>query len=380
MAGSSVRNLAFVGLLAALVVGLAACGGSPTGPTGGSTPDLSGTWSVAGTSPTFDVDGPMTLGFSGDRSGTLRFLGRSDTSGVTACRTFVFALIDDAVLIVDSTQHGDETFFVTSVDENTVTLASDASDVTLTRVVGTSPVADCAPVDLETVATLGGSPSFWTNLVSTTDTLYFNLDTAGEPIVGYDVATSSFGPPRTFTVSAGGGTDRLIMAAFDDDVFYGQCACGGSQRVSRFDLSTNTHLVQVDSETDLGFEISMRYGTFDRDAGHVIVGGRSRDDFTLNRLLVLDPVTLALQSQRTVLRNVTITDLTLADGRLYALLGSAAAIVEIGTDGKALSTWEVARSALPGELRGLEALGGSMYLLVDDEVQGESVLLEATLR
>ena len=378
MAGSWKGNIARIGLVGALIVLLVACGGSPS--TGVDGVELSGTWSVAGSSPTFGVDGAMTLAFTGDRSGTVRFLGVSEASGVTTCRTFVFALVDDAVLFVESTQHGAETFVVEAVDADTLALASDASDLTLTRVAGAPPIADCDAVDVVTVATLNGAPSFWTNLVGAGDTLYFNLGTADDPIVGYDVATSSFGSPRAFTVSVGGGTDRLLMAAFDDDVFYGQCACGGSQRVSRFDVSTNTHLVQVDSETDLGFGISMRYGTFDPAAGLVTVGGRSRDDATLNRLLVLDPVTLALQSQRAVLRGHTITDLALSNGRLYALLGSDPAIVEIGTDGKAIATWEVPRTSVPGELRGIEALGGVMYLLVEDAVQGASVLLEATLR
>ncbi len=359
-------------LFGALVLSACTSDTLPTGGGGGA--DLSGTWLVAGSSPTFAVDGARTVTFSGPTSGILRFLGRSDDNGVTTCRSYVFALVDDTVLFVQSWQHDPETFVIESANASSVTLVSDASNVTLTRVAGSGPVDDCGTVDLETLATLDAQPTFWANLVGTAGSLYFNLDTAQNPIVGFDLTTATFGAPRAFTVSVGGGTHRYALAAFDDDIFYGHCACGGSQSVSRFNVETDTHLVQVDSDTDLGAEVGFRYGTYDGAAGTVMLGGRSRDDFTINRLFVLDAVTLGLISQRTILPDESINDLTIMDGRLFALLGSENAIVEIGAGGTAVKTWEVPRNAVGGELRGIEAVAGTMYLLVDDWVAGRAII------
>lgn len=363
-------------LAVAVLVVLGACG-SPPAPTGAA--GLAGTWSVTGSSLLFGVEGPMVATFTGTSNGTVRFVGRFDVSGVTTCRTYAFTAIDDDVLVLHGTAYGAEAFNVQEVDASTFELTAGAHDVTLSRLNGTPPVDDCSAVSWTIVAQRGEPVSVWSNLVGTADALYFNEATAGDPVVGYDVATAAFGPPRTFTVSVGGGVDRFVVAADDDDVFYGHCACGGSPRLSRFDLASDAHLVQVDSASDLGAATTFRYGVMDRARGHVIVGGRSLDDSSINRLFVLDALTLALVSERTVLPNVTIADLALVDDRLYALLGGGALIVEIGADGKALTTWEVPRSAFSGALRGIEAVGDRLYVLVDDPVGEEATLAAIVL-
>ena len=382
MVGSLARSPRLVLALVALVVLTLGCGAPGPrlpGTDDGDGLDLSGPWTVAGVGPNFSIDGVMTLDFGGSSSGLVRFIGRSDASGVTTCRTYAFALIDDAFLLVQSSIHGSEAFVVTAVSEDRLTFVSDVSDFELTRVTGEAPVADCGGTQLETVATIEGRPTSVGSLVGTGTRLYFNRRASPNALTGYDLATNSVLPDRVFTQSVGGGIDRYVMAALDDDVFYGQCWCGSVQRFSAFNATTDTHLVQVDSNADLGHPTTMRIGVFDASAGKVWLGGRDATASDVNRLFLLDPVTLALDSQRTLLRRASITDLAIVDGVMYALLAGEYTIVAIGSDGRATSTWSVPRSAVRGALQGLAAADGALYVMMDDAQEGETILAAVTL-
>ncbi len=382
MVGSLGRSSRAGLALVALVVVMLGCGGpGPTPPDtdGGDGLDLAGPWTLAGAGPNFSVDGVMTLDFGGSSSGLVRFIGRSDASGVTTCRTYAFALIDDALLLVQSSIHGSEAFVVTAVSEDRLTFVSDVSDFELTRVTGEVPVADCGGAHLETVATIEGRPSSVGSLVGTGARLYYNRRASPNALTGYDLATNSVLADRVFTQSVGGGIDRYVMAALDDDVFYGQCWCGSVQRFSAFNATTDTHLVQVDSNTDLGHPTTMRIGAFDASAGRVWLGGRDATASDVNRLFLLDPVTLALDSQRTILRRASIADIAIVDDVMYALLAADYAIVAIGSDGRATATWSVPRSTVRGILQGLAAADGSLYVMIDDAQGGETILAAVTL-
>lgn len=340
--------------------------------------DLAGTWSLEGVGPNLAIDGPMSLAFAGSTSGTARFLGRSERNGITTCRTYTFALIDDGLLLLQSSIVASEAFVVTEVNEHELTLVSDVSDFTLSRVTGPAPVADCGLVDLDVVAQVDGRPTSVAALVGVGSRLYFNRLSSTNPLAGYDLTTNSTLSDRTFTHSVGGGIDRYVMAALDDDVFYGHCWCGAGNRFSAFNATTNTHLVQVDSNADLGLPTNMRFGAYDQLVGKVWLGGRSSTASDVNRLFLLDPVTLTLDSHRTILNGASITDLTVHEGVMYALLSSHS-VVAIGADGRATATWSIPRNAVRGDLRGLATAAGSLYLMMDDWHAGETVLVALTL-
>ncbi|MBX3212686.1 MAG: hypothetical protein KF850_11680 [Labilithrix sp.] len=164
------------------------------------------------------------------------------------------------------------------------------------------------------------------------------------------------------------------MAAASHDTFFGHCACGGSTYVSRFDATTNTRLVSVDT-TALGARISVRFG--ERSGADVVIGGSGSDATTTNVLLPLNAETLELRSQRSILSTVWTVDIASYDDKLYALTETGA-VVHVGADGTAAKTYDI--PALRGlTARGIASSGGKLYALVERSLQG-SGLLELTLK
>lgn len=352
-------------LAAATLLVLSACSTPPPQPPAGL--DLEGLWLVtpaAGTE--YGAGGTTTLEFGAAKSGFATFLSQADSNDVTTCEQHVFAVLSQNTVLLD-----EEYYVADAVSTNTVELDNGTDGLTLTRVTGAAPVAACGEAATALLGTYPENTTFFSSLSATGTRLYFNIDDNPESIVSFDTATDSFGPARQYTQSVMGGTHRMVVGARSDDLFYGHCACGGSTSVNHFNLGTDTSLVAMET-ADLGAEIGIRHGYF--AGGTMTIGGRSRDDFEVNRLLTLDPDTLALVSQRDILPAAGIDDTTVVNGQLIALVNDT--LVVVGNDGRADSTLTLAN--INGFVNGVAAIGSTLYVVVDHS-DSEAGIYEVTL-
>lgn len=361
-----------VGALLALMAGC-----QPTTPPPAPPPTslpLEGLWLVTpdvGTE--YGSGGTTTLEFGASSGGSATFLSQSAANGILTCESHVYGTPDNNVLLLDGTFY---TVTVASADR--LVLESGSDRVTLNRVTGTPPVTPCGQAEAKLVKILATSVSFWSNLNSVGNVLYFNLDDSAGSLVGYDVLAGTLGTPRTYTVSVSGGTHRFPVAARTTDRFYGQCACGGSTSLDFFDLSTNTSVTHVDTRTDLMAELGIRYGYF--DGTQLVIGGNDRPGDHANRLLTLNPDTLALVTSRFILEGTDeeerrVEDITLRGTDLLALVGNS--IVVVGADGRATQTVKLTGLATSSP-RGLTTVGSTLYVL-DETADNKAALYEVTM-
>ncbi len=337
---------------------------------------LAGVWSVTrAPTGTFGTTGAMTLRFPSERSGLARFLGKDAASGITTCGNYVFAVVEDGVVVLESNTLPRGAFVIGQPDSNTITLTSDNELLTLSRVSGPPPVEECGSADTTIMAQWDNlALGSWSRLSAVDDVLYFNTNESGEPIASYSLASKALGAKRTYTVSANGGVDRWAIAAASHDVFFGHCGCGGSTYLSRFNAATNERILSVDTTT-LGAQIGVRFG--ERHGADIVVGGRGGDNVTRNVLLTLDPTTLQLGSQRSILSTASVEDITYQDETLYALTDSGS-IIQVAADGTAARTHDI--PALRGlDPAGLAAAGGKFYVIARSSPAG-TTLLELTLK
>ena len=367
-----VRKLRILGLIAFLAVLLASCATTPPPAGGGPDPDppidLQGLWSVTPAPGTaYGAGGTTTVEFGAQASGTATFLSQSDENGITTCERHVYASLTENVIMLD------DVFYVADqVDDDQIVLNNDTDTITLNRLTGAPPVAPCPEATATEVQTFDFGTGSFTGLNAVGTRLYFNTNDA-DSIIGFNTATNALGAPRTYTQSVSGGTHRWVIGARSDDLFYGHCGCGGSTSVNYFNLSSNTSIANVDSVSDLGVGVGFRFGYFDGSNLHA--GGRSRDDVGVNLLLTLNPDTLALVSQRQILRGAFIQDLTLHGTDLLALVGGS--LVVVGTDGRASETIDLNGSATQFP-RGVASIGDNVYVL-DQTATGNAVLYEVTM-
>jgi hypothetical protein len=376
MERTRVGSLAAVALVGMALVGmallLAACQSAPPPPPPPPpTPavvDLEGLWLVTpapGT--TYGAGGTTTLEIGSEPTGVANFLSRSDVTGITACERHVYSALSLDVVMLDGA------FYVADVvDPDRMVLSNESAELTLDRVAGPRPVQPCDVVKAGLVATFDVGTAAFSRLNAVGTNLLFNSDDAGEPIVAYDTVTDLLGAPRTYSAVTLTGVHRYVVGARTDDLLYGHCGCGGSPTLDRFDLGANASLAAIDTVADLGVGITIRYGYFD---GGIVIGGRRKDDVSVNELLTLHPDTLALVAQRQILYDTFVQDITLHQGALLALVGER--ILVVGADGKAQRTIEI--DGLDGVVaQGLAALGTNAYVLAQT-ADGEAVLFEVAI-
>ena len=380
---SMVRSI----LVAGMVVVLSACGGGGNGvndPDAGVSPDagsentpkpsiLTGLWRVESNgSGAFSVHGEMSLEFPSEAAGKARFLGKQSGTGILTCGDYLFTVVDDRVVMLESATLPRAAFVIDRVDADTLALTSDFAKLTLTRVTGDPPVEECGGATVEILATLDDVvPVSWARLSAAGNTLYFNANKVGDPVVGFSLDTNMLTTERTYSRPSG---DRIVVAAESDDIFYGHCACGGSNWLSRFNLNSNTELARVDTQT-LGERISINYGSF--TGTEVLVGGRNDDG--VHTLLRLEPTTLAVNTKVTLPR-IEVDDVAWMDGTLYALVSTgleAWSLVSLSEEGAVTRTW-----ALPELyglwIRGIEAAGDALYILASNPA-GSTLLVKVTV-
>lgn len=366
----SVPKRSSIPLVVALVLTtlLGACSSSPPTPPTTTGLDLEGLWRVTpGPATTYGSGGTTTVQFGPASSGSATYLSQSDANGITDCQQDIYAVIADDVVLLDG-----EYYVGTAVNADRIVLDNGTDSLTLDRVVGAPPVAPCAEAVATPLATFTFGAGSFTGLDAFQTRLYMNTDAAGDPIVAYETATGTLGAARIYSDSVSGGTHRWVVGARSDDLFYGHCGCGGVTSVNAFNLATDTSIAVSEVPTDLGVNLSIRYGYF--EGGSLAIGGHSRDDFGVNELLTLNPDTLALVSRRQILPEASIQDLTLRNGELLALVDGA--IVVVGADGRASSTIEI--DGAVEFLRGLAHIGDAVFVLGEDAV-GDAVLFQVAL-
>ena len=230
-------------------------------------PELGGLWLVTPAPGTeFGSGGTTTLEFGSASSGAATYLSQSTANGLTTCTEPVYSLVSTNVLLLDGKYY---TYTADGADK--LELKAGAEEITLERVTGAPPVAACYPATATLLTTLAEDVSYWSNLNAVGAVLYLNLDTAGDPIVGFDSASDTIGTPRTYTFSLNGGVQRFVVAARSNDLFYGQCACGGSTTIDYFNLATNTSVTHKETGTDLGNQLNVRFGY--ADGADLVIGG-----------------------------------------------------------------------------------------------------------
>jgi hypothetical protein len=348
-----------------LVLAVTGCGSAPD------PDDLEGLWFVtreAGSEQGFGTSGAMSLAFDEGSAGAARFLGRRD-SGVTVCATYDFTRAG-STLTLRSDFLASPTFEIDRIDDDTLTLTAADLVLTLTRLVGESPVQECGTVSTVPVGSFGTALGTWSRLSAAGSNLYVNLASAGDPVAGFDLQAAELGPPRTYSRVVSGGIDRWVVAARSDALFYGHCGCGGSVRLGYFDLEADEPIAQVDGSTTFDVPITIRHGAHHGATGTLTIGGVARDGSGANRLVTLDGDTLGVLGERTVLPGETIRDVTFVGDTLFALVGSRAIggpyLVPIGRDGNALATYAVPPSAVGPQVVGITSVGGTLYAATTD--------------
>ena len=330
-----------------LALMLAACT-TPAPPQAG-TLDLEGLWLVTPALGTeYGSGGTTTLEFGSEPSGAAEFLSQSTTSGVTTCQLHVYAAVTNNVVLLDGVHYEAST-----TGQDRIDLVDEFNRLTLTRITGTPPVAPCLSAQAVLVGTLAAPVGSWSTLDSYQTRLYFNTGELDNPVVAFDTVTGLFGAGRLYT-----GNHDHVVAARNDSEFYGQCACGNSTTLQRFDIDSDTALATITSTTDLGRFMTMEWGLFTGTS--VMVSGRDFDQQGVNRVFTLDPDTLALQSQREILSGAAIYDLAWDGSNLVALVSDS--IVIVGDDGLAESTVSIEGdiSEFP---RGLTYAAGKFYVV-----------------
>lgn len=368
--------------LAALLALLTGCApGSPTAL------DLDGAWTVTwdggGLVPDLATDGPMTLDVAGD---VARFVGLEAASGLKRCVDLDVRLVDDALVAFQAPspfEDGPSTwaFLVSRVGPDVVRLTNDSEVLTLRRLAGVRPVADCAAAAVTLVAELPVTAARVMKLQAVGPTLYVNTGEDGVPIVGVDAATGTIASTRTLTDAVGFGTlEPYLVAAESDDRFFGTCFCGRVDRFTHFDLAADDALTQVDTAA-IGAHLSIRFGYVDPTGPTLVVGGGGLEAgglVALNRLVSLDPVTFAVLGARDVLPGTWIDDVALVGDRLLALVGEGERfgdVVEVGADGRALETYAL-QGAFEGFARGIAGVGDVLHVVTED-FENDRVLLYA---
>lgn len=354
----------FAALLVAGALLLAACSATTPGAPQPEPIELQGLWLVepdAGTA--YGAGGTTTLEFGAAPTGTATFLSLADANDVTTCASHVYAALSEHVVLLDG-----EYYQATAVGADRIDLVNEDASLMLTRVTGAPPVAPCTAASSSELQRFTFGVGNWSTLDAHQTRLYFNVDDTGNPIVAYDTATGVLGAQRTY-----GGFHDNVVAARSDDEFYGHCACGNITSLERFDISVTPALATVDTQADLGYFLSIRYGFF--AAGSVVIGGHRFDAPDVNTLLTLNAATLALQSQRDVLPGAFIRDMTPYGGGLAALVRES--IVIVGADGRADQTIAL-DGAVGGFPRGLAAIGSTFYVLAETN-DDDAVLFEVTV-
>lgn len=371
------------GRLAALVAIVLIVGACAQAPAPTAELDLTGTWTLVRSSESstvaFGTTGDMTISFAAAGGGAAGFIGIRAASGMTVCRAYEAELVGESVLFLREPAESEVDawgFVLERRGADEVVLSNERETFTATRVAGAAPLAPCGVVTVASSVDVAVDRPSRTTLSAVGDRLYFNTG-SGNPIVGYSLSTAGIVSSRDFTSFS--SNDRFVVAALDDDEFVGQCACGRSRTVTRFDLEANALLVRVNTDDDLGVPMIVRYGYSTDD--HVVIGGTEDADAlgsSVNVLATLDRVTLDLVSQRTILDGVAIVDVTMLGDELYAIT-SEWDVVRVGDDGRAAATY-----TLPDPpdaiVRGIAAVGEALYVLtVPSEFADAVTLLEIEL-
>lgn len=338
-------------------------------PTPSATIDLEGLWLVTpGPGTFYGSGGTTTLEFGAAPSGSATFLSQSAANDVTTCERHVYAALSRNVVLLDG-----EFYVADAVNANRIVLDNDTDSLTLDRVAGAAPVAPCEVASATQIQVIAEGPGSFTTLNAVGVNLYFNTDDPGDPIVAYDTSSGTLGAPRTYSDSVSGGTHRWVVGGRTDDLFYGQCGCGGSTSLDYLNLATNTSITSVETDTGLGVNMGVRYGYY--DGTYIVIGGYDRTGLDVNHLLTLDRDTLALLTSRTILDGAGIQDITLFGTDLLALVGDS--IVVVGADGRAERT--IALSGIASDWpRGITVIGSTVYVL-DETAQEEAVLYEVAM-
>jgi len=363
-------------LAAALAATLAACAPEPTAPSG---PTLLGTWLVtteAGEPHTFGADGVVTLAFDGAASGKATLLGEQLGSGLSICGSYLFATVGDALLLTSPTL-GTTKYDIEALDDASATLVGTDATLALTRLAGANPVVPCGDA-AATLLTTVDTPSSAGALSASGGILYLNLESDANEIVGIDVATGSIVSYRTYAHPNPSGIHRIVVAAGSDDRFVGHCSCGASTTLEAFDLALGTPVASFDSEASMSVSTAFRYGEW--EGATLVVGGTENTGPRRNRLARLDPTTLALIDESTLLDGERVLDVALDGGTLFALVRAAGVpnLVEVAADGTAAATYPLP-SAFGLNPFGLAASGGIFYLAARDDVGGGTQIYAVVL-
>ena len=359
------RHLAMVATVALALV-LTSC--SNTTSTTPSAINLQGLWTVTpGTGSSYGAGGTTTIEFGADSSGLATYLSQSTANGITTCEKQVYAALSDKVVLLDGTYYQAST-----PAANQIVLDDGTGTVTLNKVTGSPPVAPCTQGTATVAATLPNPVNSRGALNAVGSKLYYNVDDSNGTIIAYDTSTSTIGTGRVYSNSVSGGTHRYVVAARSDNLFYGQCYCGGSTSLDYFNLSTNTSNASVDTGTGLGVAINIRYGYY--TGSSVIIGGTLSSDYTKNQLLTLDQDTLALTSQRQILPQAYVRDITMRGSDLLALVNDT--IVVVGSTGMATATYTLT-GATPN-LVGIAAVGSTVYA-IGNTASGDGTIYALTL-
>ncbi len=351
---SNRRTFGFIAIALVACTALVSCSTpTPPPPKGLS---LEGLWRVTpGIGTVYGSGGTTTLEFGAGSGGMATFLSLKDSSGVTVCEQDVYSILPGNVVLLDGTYYSAE------VRTNQVVLKTATDTITLDRLTSGPLVTPCLEAHATTFFTsdvgLGGAST----LSGVGTVLYFNQ--GDEAIVGYDTLTDTLGAPRSYTGYVSGGYHRWVVAARSDDLFYGQCYCGGSNTLDYFDLSTDTSLAWTDFYP-LHNGFGVRFGYF--DGTNAVIGGREWvGDEPLTRLITANAGTLAVVEDREALWGAFVIAATLHGGTVYALLDNSSLVI-VGDDGKAEQTYKLdGTGAL--SVRGIASAGGKLYAVAGSE-------------
>ncbi|MCA9839639.1 MAG: hypothetical protein KC422_22205 [Trueperaceae bacterium] len=359
-----------LGFIFICIIFLGACTSATPGPTPApQLPSLAGAWQSTSDANIFRDVGLGNLQFlrfteSSDSSGSLEVFGIRPETNVLACGQLVFATVAEDTLSLYSDVFSSRLLQFETTDTSLTLKDESGLTQTFTKVTEVSSSAICEKASFEaSFETIPVNLTSFTGLVSDGT----NLRVASEDGNVYPINPSN-GQLGVGTVLVGGnfgigGSPRHIVAMQGTTDYWGHCGCGGSQEIVRYKAGAATAVDIIDTATDLPKEIGVREAVY--DGTHLWIAGYSYDE---GKYLILKVDSDA--EPDVLLSDFAFDDgligFTILGGQLWGLVNVLGyKLIQIDPAlGKATRTIDIP-ALEQGNFRGLEAFGGSLYLLAE---------------
>lgn len=316
------------------------------------------------------LDGTLTYVVLG-ADGFAEFLSRSEETDILGCQEGPY-LVDSVGFIAQLPDAYTAIILLAEIgaDGQLTLTADDGRTATATRVSDVPEEDRCGTLAVENTFENLPDPESFTGLAFDGNSLWYEEQNT-RLVFPINPATGAAGAPANL-----GGSQFSHVHAMQGADFWTHCGCGGSQEAQRR-TPAGAMVDEVDTDTDLGFEIGIRGIAYDAVGNVLWLHGYSYDEGKASFLRVnsnAEPDVLISQDAF----DASINALAFDGTHLWAVVGygEAARIVEINVGTfKAVKTYKNPDNTL--QWRGIAATNGSLFLL-GEAIGNEGVIYEVT--